>query len=388
MAGERWAASGLMWLTGWPDEPPLDGPAVIADALASVADDIAHLSGGRVALDGPAIAGERAAIRGLSRRGRVSPGGACRLLQTVDGWIAVNLPRDSDVELLPAWLESSQADWASSVRTRPTEELVSRASLLGLPVVVPGECTAGPVVRRPRGAPSGGAARSIDGARVVDLSAMWAGPLCASILGLAGADVIKVEDPRRPDGARSGPPEFFDLLHAGHRSVVLPLESPELRALLARADVVIESARPRAFEQLGIDRERTSAVWIAITGHGLDTPDRNRPAFGDDAAVAGGLVATDPHDGGPLFCADALADPVTGLMAARAALEALDAGGAWIIDTSLAGCASELRRLCPAEAGKSAKEPEPPRARAPRGTAAPMGAHTDEVLAEVGGRAA
>src|SRR6266508_2561254 len=102
MAGERWAASGLMWLTGWSDQPALRGPAGVADALAAVADDIAHLTDGRVALDGPAIAAERAAIRGLSRRGRVSPGGACRLVETVDGWIAVNLPRDSDVELLPA----------------------------------------------------------------------------------------------------------------------------------------------------------------------------------------------------------------------------------------------------------------------------------------------
>jgi len=169
---------------------------------------------------------------------------------------------------------------------------------------------------------------------------------------------------------------------------VLPLDSAELRALLATADVVIESSRPRALEQLGIDRETTSAVWIAISGHGLDTPHRNRPAFGDDAAVAGGLVAIDPDDGGPLFCADALADPVTGLMAARAALEALDAGGPWIVDTSLAGCASDLRRMCPAEPGTSAREPDRPRSRAPRGTAPAMGAHTAEVLAEVGGRAA
>ena len=383
MAGQRWADSGLMWLTGWPDGAPLAGPAAVADGLAAIADDIGKLTECRVVLDGPAVAAERAAIRGLTRRGRVSPGGACRLAQTSDGWIAVNLPRASDVELLPAWLEADTDDWTAVVRGRATEELVARAALLGLPVVVPGECAVQPGIRRPRSAPHEGPRRSIEGARVVDLSAMWAGPLCASILGMAGADVIKVEDPRRPDGARSGPPEFFDLLHAGHRSAVLPLDSPELRSLLASADIVIESARPRAFEQLGIDREQTSAVWVAITGHGLDTPDRNRPAFGDDAAVAGGLVAVDPDDGGPLFCADALADPVTGLMAARLVLHALHVGGPWIVDASLAGCAAELRRMCPADGGTSAGEPRPPHARPPRGTAAPMGAHTAEVLAEV-----
>jgi hypothetical protein len=388
MVGERWASSGLMWLTGWSDRPALPRPAGVADALASITDDIAELTNGRVVLDGPALAAERAAIRGLTRGGRVSPGGACRLVETADGWIAVNLPRQSDVELVPAWLESTEDDWQSVVRTRPTRELVERAALLGLPVAVPGECTSSPVVRRPRGSAATSAPRRIDGARVVDLSALWAGPLCASVLSMAGADVIKVEDPARPDGARSGPPEFFDLLHAGHRSVVLPLDAPELRALLATADVVIESARPRAFEQLGIDREQTNAVWVAITGHGLDTPGRNRPAFGDDAAVAGGLVATDPDDGGPLFVADALADPGTALLAAKLTLEALNAGGPWILDTSLAACASELRRMFRTTYGTSAKEAEEPRARAPRGNAAPMGAYTAEVLAEVGGRAA
>src|SRR3954454_782509 len=174
MGGELWAASGLMWLTGWPDRPPLGEPAGVADALALLTDDIARLTHGRVTLDGPAVAAERAAIRGLGRRGRVSPGGACRLVATADGWIAVKLPRESDVERVPAWLEiESVDDWTSHAATRPTSELVERAAILGLPVVVPGECTTGPVVRRPRGSSSTGLPRTVQDARVLDLSAMW-----------------------------------------------------------------------------------------------------------------------------------------------------------------------------------------------------------------------
>src|SRR4051794_35897592 len=124
MAGERWASSGLMWLTGWPDRPPLPAPAGVADALASITDDVARLTQGRVVLDGPSIAAERAAIRGLTRGGRVSAGGACRLVETADGWIGVNLPRESDMELVPAWLESGDEDWPSVVRQRSTDELV------------------------------------------------------------------------------------------------------------------------------------------------------------------------------------------------------------------------------------------------------------------------
>ncbi|MCU1379075.1 MAG: L-carnitine dehydratase/bile acid-inducible protein, partial [Acidimicrobiales bacterium] len=345
-------------------------------------DDIAA-RGGPV-LDGPALAGERAAILGLTRGGRTSAGGACRLVRAADGWLAVNLPRPTDVELLPAWLESDAADWEAVVAGHSVAELDARAALLGLPVAVPGSVTKGPLVRRPRAEWAPGPGRPAAGLRVVDLSALWAGPLCASILGLAGAEVIKVEDPRRPDGGRLGPPAFYDLLHADHRSVALDIRSPVLVDLLRTADVVLESSRPRALEQLGIDREaiaaETGCVWVSISGRGLDGDERNRPAFGDDAAVAGGLVAIDPDDGGPLFCADALADPVTGLVAAGLALQALLDGGPWIVDAGLARCAAALAGP-PAEA---LPDIAPPRARAPWGVAALMGADTDEVLARVG----
>ena len=51
---------------------------------------------------------------------------------------------------------------------------------------------------------------------VLDCSALWAGPLCADLLARSGCRVIKIEHPQRPDGARNGPPAFFDLLN-GHK---------------------------------------------------------------------------------------------------------------------------------------------------------------------------
>ncbi|WRZ90036.1 CoA transferase [Streptomyces sp. NBC_01007] len=56
---------------------------------------------------------------------------------------------------------------------------------------------------------------------MVDLSALWAGPLCAHLLGLTGARITKVESAARPDGARRGSAEFYRLLHQGHECRVL-----------------------------------------------------------------------------------------------------------------------------------------------------------------------
>jgi crotonobetainyl-CoA:carnitine CoA-transferase CaiB-like acyl-CoA transferase len=235
---------------------------------------------------------------------------------------------------------------------------------------------------------------------VVDLSSLWAGPLCAQILQLTGARVVKVESEHRPDGARFGVPTFFDLLHAGQESVALDLSSwsgrDALRRLLNAADVVIEASRPRALEQLGIVSPETPSLggpraWVSITGYGRAEPGRNWIAFGDDAAVAGGLVAWDAR--GPCFCADAIADPASGLVAAAATLSALERGGRWLLDISLSGVAASLtgrRRALDRSGGLNGSADDlgtlavsPPRARPAPGRAPALGEHTRQVLREL-----
>ena len=54
-------------------------------------------------------------------------------------------------------------------------------------------------------------ARELTGLLVADLSSMWAGPLCGHLLARAGATVVKVESPRRPDGTRAGNQRIFRL---------------------------------------------------------------------------------------------------------------------------------------------------------------------------------
>ena len=172
---------------------------------------------------------------------------------------------------------------------------------------------------------------------------MWAGPLCAQLLGRCGAEVVKVEDVSRPDVARLGDPWLFEELHAGHEQVVLDFGSEAgrraLGELVDQADVVIEASRPRALGHLGLGPEqflgsRPGRTWISITGHGRSGTRSNWVAFGDDAAAGGGLVSgADPT--GPVFCADAIADPISGLCGATGALASIVNGGGHLVDCSM-----------------------------------------------------
>ena len=391
-----------MALTGREGEAPLGPPAGLVGKLRAKADDLARLtedSGRSVAVDPVALLGERAAIAALGRHGEMSCGGATRLVRAADGWFAVALARADDVELVPAWLERSHdgGAWEAIVdaaATRTAAHLVERGRLLGLPVAaLPADRHGGGVPPGPpvsavpiAGPPPTGA--PLEGMVVADLSSLWAGPLCGSLLAAAGASVVKVESTSRPDGARGGPAAFFDLLNGAKRSLALDLADADgrrvLRELLCRVDVVIEGSRPRALEQLGIDASALVAgggprVWASLTGYGRDGAARDWVAFGDDAAIAGGLVVWD--DRGPCFCADAVADPASGLVAAVAVLEALARGGRWLLDVSLSGVAAGLAGpTLPADASAA----QPPRARPAVGAAPRLGADTDAVLTELG----
>jgi hypothetical protein len=386
---QRWADSGAMALTGLPDEP-LGPPAGLVEGV----DRLARSFPG---LDAVALLGERAALMGLWRRGAVSCGGSCRLLPSADGVMAVSLPRAEDMEAVPAWLEldvvpaSVPAMWsavASNLRDGDPAQLLARAQLLGLPVALVGESVGHLGVTRsslgdapPRPDPTG--------LVVVDLSALWAGPLCGGLLARAGATVVKVESTQRPDGARRGPLEFFDLLNGRKQSVALDWRSHDglrvLRDLLQRADIVIEASRPRALAQLGLvapDLVRAGGprVWVSITGYGRSGDAANRIAFGDDAAAAGGLVVW--RDRLPLFCADAVADPLTGLTAADACLGALASGGRWLLDVSMAAVSAGMSGpTIPTPGGLAVAQPQ---ARPVEAHAPALGADTARVLAELG----
>ena len=102
--------------------------------MADAFDTLSTAVGSRVQVDGPALAVERAALLGLHRRGTWAPSGTCRMLPAADGWLALNLPRPDDFELLPAWL-GSPPTWTgagAAIEQRPVDDLVATAVPLGL----------------------------------------------------------------------------------------------------------------------------------------------------------------------------------------------------------------------------------------------------------------
>ena len=383
-----WTRSGVVSLTGHAGRPIVP-PGAAASWARECADVLRAASVGAIDVDGPVLLGERAAFTGMTRSGRLAPGGHTRLLPTADGWAALSCSRPDDPALYGALISDdiTVADpWPQLEQWLVTHtgiELDERAELLGLAAHSVSSPT--PTPMRLHGG------RSPQGLRVVDFSALWAGPLCAQLLGLGGAEIIKVETTTRPDGARRGNQDFYNLLHAGHRSVVFDPADPNDRRrvaeLVASADIVIEASRPRALRGFGIDADEVVAsgtTWISITAFGRDC---HRIGFGDDVAAAAGLVALDDA-GDPVFCGDAIADPLTGLTAAVLAL-----GEPGVVhDISMAGVVASTLTGEPSVAcvrsGDEWVTPgghpvAAPRSRAVGGQAPASGADTDAVFGEL-----
>ena len=153
--------------------------------------------------------------------------------------------------------------------------------------------------------------RPLDGIRVLDLTRLLPGAYATLLLADLGADVVKVEDPRGGDTMRTlrgGPSRYFAPLNRGKRSVTLDLRSPDapavLDALIARADVLVESFRPSTARRLGVDAAALRArhprlICASISGFGLSGPYTERAAHDLNYQALAGLLRP-PALPGPL----------------------------------------------------------------------------------------
>lgn len=207
----------------------------------------------------------------------------------------------------------------------------------------------------------------LQGLRVIDVGTRIGAPFCAGLLGEWGAEVIKLEDPGGGDFMRGIGPFvdepgrdpyslFWAVEGRGRKSATCNLRTPQgqelFRRLAARADVVCENFRPGTLEQWGIGPSSLDPrlVMVRISAFGQDGPYAHRPGLDRLGVAFGGLLhLTGEPDRPPVRPGVTVADYLTGVFAAEAALAALyrrDARGTGrgaVVDASLYG--SVLRVL-------------------------------------------
>jgi len=175
--------------------------------------------------------------------------------------------------------------------------------------------------------------------RVLDVSTILAGPLASSLLGEFGADVIKIEHPADGDPARRYPPLedgesiAWTMLGRTKRSVTIDLHHPDAADLVGRlasvADIVVTNFRPATLRRFRIDFDdlkayRPDLVMVHVSAFGRTGPYADRPGFARVAEAFAGLTyRTGDPDQPPVFAGYPVADGVTGIYAAFAALLAL-----------------------------------------------------------------
>ena len=175
----------------------------------------------------------------------------------------------------------------------------------------------------------------LHGITVIDFSRVLAGPLCTQMLADAGARVIKIEEPGRGDETRRwGPPfvngvsAYFLAINRNKESLTLNLRAREgvriARALIERADVVIDNFLPVQRKTFRLQRVPRRVVQCSITGFDPDSPDADTPGYDLLAQAGSGLMAiTGEADGEPAKVGVALADVLTAHYAASSILAAL-----------------------------------------------------------------
>ncbi|MFF3460713.1 CaiB/BaiF CoA transferase family protein [Streptomyces sp. NPDC002730] len=179
----------------------------------------------------------------------------------------------------------------------------------------------------------------LSGVRVLDVSTILAGPLASSLLGEFGAEVIKIEHPDEGDPARLYPPledggsAAWTMLGRNKRSVTVDLHHPDAAELVGRlagsADIVVTNFRPATLRRFRIDFDdlrahRPDLVMVHVSAFGRTGPYADRPGFARVAEAFAGLTyRTGAPDQPPFFAGYPIADGVTGIYAAFAALLAL-----------------------------------------------------------------
>lgn len=176
--------------------------------------------------------------------------------------------------------------------------------------------------------------------KVLDLTRALAGPYCTMMLADLGAEIIKVEIPKRGDDTRQwGPPfvqgesAYFLSANRGKKSITLNLKTEQgreiVRQLAAQADVLVENFYAGTMDEWGLGYESLRAlnprlIYCAVTGYGQTGPYSHRPGYDFIVQAQGGIMSvTGPEEGPPMKVGVSIVDVTSGMFAATAILAAL-----------------------------------------------------------------
>jgi alpha-methylacyl-CoA racemase len=198
----------------------------------------------------------------------------------------------------------------------------------------------------------------LEGVKVVEMAGIGPGPFCAMMLADQGADVLRIDRPRRPDEPpHRTPGSPYDVMARGRRVLPVDLKRPgaaaDVLALVERADVLVEGFRPGVMERLGLGPEvclsrQPRLVYGRMTGWGQEGP--LAQAAGHDIdyiAIAGALHAIGPRGGRPLPPLNLVGDFGGGAMMlafgiAAALVEARRSGRGQVVDAAMSDGAALL----------------------------------------------
>jgi formyl-CoA transferase len=172
--------------------------------------------------------------------------------------------------------------------------------------------------------------QALSGLRVIDMTHNQAGPACTQMLAFLGAEVIKLEEPKGGDVARSNMRDradsdslFFLLLNANKQSLTLNLKSPEgkelFKQVIAKSDVLVENFGPGALDRLGLGYQALAdinprLIYATIKGFGTYGPYSEFKSFEPIAqAMGGAMCVTGFADGPPTYVWPSIGDSGTGM---------------------------------------------------------------------------
>lgn len=196
----------------------------------------------------------------------------------------------------------------------------------------------------------------LSGIRIADFSHVMAGPYATHLMGLLGAEVIKIE-PKKGDGFRNygsdrrydGMAPAFIAANAGKKSIALDLKDERdlaiAREIVARSDVMVENFRPGVIKRLGLGYDearklRSDIIFCSVSGYGQDSPQRDWPAIDNIVQATSGMMMLSGGEGEPpVRVGFPIVDTLTGHTAALAILAALlrrqQSGEGTYIDVSM-----------------------------------------------------